>query len=174
MESHKLCVKVFLTDASVIPHDAVVPVFHSWIQTHAVPEHLLIDVADYAHVHNGPGVVLVSAEANFSLETVGGQAGLLYQRKTPLPGPLERRIATVMEYARASAERLENDPRLEGKLTFKRDQFLFRIADRLNAPNTKATFDSVRPALEAATHARARLEHKEDSERMFEVMVTFE
>ena len=65
MESSKFSVKFFVQDPSTIGEITdLVPLFHSWIQTHALADHLLIDVADYAHVHNGPGIVLVSEEAN--------------------------------------------------------------------------------------------------------------
>ena len=60
MDSHKIAVK-FFADVTGTQNDLhFVPIFHSWIQAQAVPEHLLIDVADYAHVHNGPGTCLIT------------------------------------------------------------------------------------------------------------------
>ena len=44
-------------------------------RTHAVPDHLLIDVADYAHVPNGPGTVLVAHEANIHIDRTTAGSG---------------------------------------------------------------------------------------------------
>src|SRR5205807_2486817 len=65
--------------------DPVIPIFHSWIQNQPFGE-LLIDVADYRHVHHGPGIVLIGHEADYSLDQTDGRLGLRYNRKAPLPG----------------------------------------------------------------------------------------
>ena len=41
---------------------------------------LLLDVADYKHVQEGPGIVLIGHEADYSLDLGGGRAGLVYDR----------------------------------------------------------------------------------------------
>ena len=61
----------------------IIPVFHRWIQTHKVPE-LLLDVADYRHVPEGPGVILVAHEAIYGIDQVGNRNGLLYNRRTAM------------------------------------------------------------------------------------------
>jgi hypothetical protein len=146
MNSNKLCVKLFLEDPKALHGVAMVPVFQGWIQMHAVDDHLLIDVADYEHVPDGPGTVLVSHEANFSTDAAGGRPGLLYQRKQPIAGDGAARWTAVLRHALAAAARLETYPGLK----FRTDEILLRVADRLLAPNTPATFEAVRPALEEA------------------------
>src|SRR6478736_4211375 len=86
MESHKLALKLFFDPSSVPGPEEFVPVFHSWIQQHAVPEHLLIDVADYSHVPDGPKTVLVSHEAIFAIDYADDKPGLQYFRKQPISG----------------------------------------------------------------------------------------
>ena len=86
MQPFKISVKFFVDDPSGIDAHLFVPVFHSWIQQHAVAEHMLIDVADYEHVHNGPGTVLIAHEANFYLDKLDGFLGFTYSRKQPAPG----------------------------------------------------------------------------------------
>src|SRR4051812_30200645 len=125
MDSSKLSVKLFLSTPAPAP-EGIVPVFHSWIQQKAVADHLLIDVADYAHVQNGPGTVLVADEGNFHLDHTGGRSGLLYIRKRPIEGNLEEKIHTVVRIAIDAAVRLESAPALDG-LKFKTDEFQFRI-----------------------------------------------
>ena len=86
MDTHKIIVKFFVEDASRIRGEQFVPIFHAWIQQQAIPEHLLIDVADYQHVYGGPGTVLVAHEANFSMDREEGRLGLMYTRKQPASG----------------------------------------------------------------------------------------
>jgi len=178
MDSSKLAVKFFAAgdprDTRGLGAHEFVPVLHSWIQAKAVPDHLLIDVADYQHVHNGPGTVLVSQEANFYLDRGDGRLGLTYVRKAPLPGGLPDRLAAVFRAALEAVARLEGHPTLKGRLTFRTDEFVFGVRDRLLAPNTAETFAQVRPALEPFLGrlyggAAVLLEQRGSPQAMFEV-----
>jgi hypothetical protein len=148
MDSHKIVVKLFAEDGSRIDAHEFVPIFHSWIQQRAVPDHLLIDVADYAHVHDGPGTVLITHEANFYTDRGEGRLGLMYGRKQPFPGTFTDRVRQAFVAALEGAKRLESDPRLAGRIKFKTDEVLVSIADRLNAPSTPDTFKAVQPELQ--------------------------
>ena len=138
MDTSRISIKLFANETSAKLEDFV-PVFHSWIQTRAIPDHLLIDVANYAHVHNGPGIVLVSREANYSLDTRGGRLGLTYQRKQPISGTFAERLRVAYQAAQHAASLLKD------KLTFRNDEIELRICDRLNAPNSNETFEAVKP-----------------------------
>jgi hypothetical protein len=147
MDSHKLIVKFFAREP--LAQHEFVPVFHSFIQQHAIPGHLLIDVADYQHVHHGPGILLAAHEGNFYTDEGEGRLGLLYQRKQPVAGAngLRGRLAAVFEAALRACERLESDPALAGRVKFRTDEVVLRINDRLAAPNTPETFTNVEPEL---------------------------
>lgn len=146
MDLQKINVKVFVADPDGIPLVAFVPIFHSWIQATDGKYH---DVADYSHMHAGPGILLVAHEANLSIDNSGNQLGLLYNRKQPLQGSngekIRRAVKTTLEYCR----KLEEEPTLEGKFRFSGDETLFMINDRLLAPNTEETFESVKSDLES-------------------------
>ena len=175
MQSHKLVVKLFADGADALPLDAAVPVFHGWIQNHAVADHLLIDVADYAHVPNGPGTVLVAHEANFHFDRENG-IGLMYVRKQPVAGAatFRSRLAAVVRAAVQAAVRLEGEPALAG-VRFRSNELMFRINDRLVAPNDEATYRAVAPDLQAffsdLYQGDLTFEHKHDALRLFEVRV---
>jgi hypothetical protein len=179
MEAQKLAIKLFARqgqDPAAFSGEAIVPVFHSWIQSHALSDHLLIDVADYAHVPDGPGTVLVSHEANLSTDRAHGRPGLLYVRKQPLPGDFGQRLRAVMAVALASAARLEGHPNLKGKLGFRTDEFLFRVHDRLLAPNTQQTFEAVKPEMQLLLRdlypsGTATLEYQPSATTLFEMHV---
>src|SRR5258708_12787722 len=77
---HHIGVKIFEQSGAELQAGTAILVFHRWIQRGGQPE-LLIDVADYAHVPAGPGVVLVGHEGSYSLDNADNRLGLLYQRK---------------------------------------------------------------------------------------------
>jgi len=174
MESSKLVVKFYLEDESKLAHDQIVPVFHSWIQFHSIRDHLLIDVADYAHVPNGPGIVLVSHEANIYLDDVDGRWGVTYSRKTPIAGTFTDRLRTCFGTALEAAQLLEENAQLGG-IKFRANEASFKINDRLLAPNTSKTFAAVKPQLEkfaAVLFAgNVTLEHRLDPKRLFEIAI---
>src|SRR5687768_13158360 len=99
LQVQKFAAKIPVSAGKDISLDVLVPIFHRWIQTQSLSDHMLVDVADYKHVVNGPGVVLVSHEANIHLDDTAGERGLLYVRKHPIPGGFAKRIGTVVGYA---------------------------------------------------------------------------
>jgi len=144
MDAHKIAVKLFVEDGSRVDAQTFVPVFHSWIQQRAVPDHLVIDVADYAHVHNGPGTCLITHEANFYTDGGEGRLGLIYARKQPVDGTFTDRLRQAFIATLEGAMRLESDPRLAGRIKFNTGEVLVSINDRLNGPSVPETFDAVR------------------------------
>lgn len=179
MDSHKLIVKFFLEDPAAVARKQFVPVFHRFIQTGAIPDHLLIDVADYEHVHQGPGTVLVSHEAIFYLDNHEGRPGLTYQRKQPVPGAtsLRERLAHVVAATLRPAALLEDEPTFEGGLRFRTDEIVFRVNDRLLAPNTPETFHAIEPELrpflsDLCGNLPLTLEPRHSPQTLFEVRVT--
>ena len=63
MELQKLAVKILVVEPNVIPLTDFIDVFHGWIQATDGAYH---DVADYSHMHAGPGIVLIANDANVS------------------------------------------------------------------------------------------------------------
>jgi hypothetical protein len=175
MQSHKLAFKFFVVNPSQLKLEDFVPVFHRWIQRRALAGHQLIDVADYKHVQEGPGTVLISHEANIHADLGDGRVGVLYVRKQPLEGSFAQRLRAVLGYTLESAAMLEEDEALRGRIQFRTDEANFRIYDRLHAPNSPATFDQIRPELEAVLKqilgGEVRLSYKPDLERLFEVSI---
>lgn len=147
MDASKLQVKVFVAGSGPVALEPLIPVFHGWIRTGALGE-LMVDVANYAHVPKGPGVGLVGHGSDYFLDAADGRPGLLYTRKREAPAPGER-LADVFRRALRACELLEAEPSLGGKLRFRTDELLFRVNDRLAAPNGEATFAALRPDLDA-------------------------
>jgi len=148
MDAFKISIKLFAVNDD-FGHSDFVPVFQHWMQKHSFADHLLIDVADYAHVPAGPGTVLITSEANLYTDRAGNRLGLLYTRKLPLEGTFGDRLRAVLSSTIKAATMLEAEPTLAGRLKFRTDEWLLRINDRLLAPNTPETFAQVKPDVEA-------------------------
>ena len=91
LELQHINVKLFVNDAEKIDLEAVIPVFHRWIQEQIFDE-LLLDVANYSHVPDGPGVVLIGHEADYALDNTDGKLGVRYNRKAPMAGKNQDRL----------------------------------------------------------------------------------
>jgi hypothetical protein len=107
----------------------------------------MIDVADYSHVHHGPGVLLMCHEGQYSLDQASGRLGLLYTRKRRTEGDVRSRLRRVFGAALKACKLLQSEPALEGKLHFRYDEALFQIQNRLLAPRTPEAFDAVKDGL---------------------------
>ena len=148
MDAHKLQLKLFVSadSARKVELESFIAVFHRWIKERLLPE-LTIDVANYAHVPKGPGVVLIGHGSDYFMDESEGRLGLLHNRKRAGFAPAQR-LEDLARRTLHAATLLEQDPTLAGKLRFATGELLFRINDRLAAPNTPATFASLKPELE--------------------------
>lgn len=175
MELQHLNVKLFLAHPERVKLEALIPVFHSWIQGE-VCEELLVDVADYSHVHSGPGVVLIGHQGNYSVDNADNRLGLRYNCKVVLEGNNKDRLAQATRAALTACQRLEADPRLDGSIRFNGQDVEVFINDRLIVPNSDSSREAL--ALEFHTFFRAlfgegryALAYGEDSRRLLTVCV---
>jgi hypothetical protein len=150
MEASKLQLKIFATaDSARAAHaEAFVPVFHEWIKHHVLPE-LLIDVANYVHVPEGPSVALIGHASDYFLDEGGGRLGLVCSRKRAGVAPAERLADLARRTFHAAALLEAAEPAGSGRLRFVPGELLLRVNDRLAAPANDATFSALLPELEA-------------------------
>lgn len=146
MDIHRISVKFFLADPASLDLEQVVPVFHRWIQEHRV-EGLLVDVADYRHVIDGPGVLLIGNDADYSLDRGGGRPGLAYARKRAFGGDLPATLRQGFRGALEGCRLLESESSL--RLRFRTDEAKVTFLDRLRAPNRPETFEKLKGDIEA-------------------------
>jgi hypothetical protein len=149
MEAKKLQVKFFLEEQRV-NLEQIVPVFHAWIRERKLGSEMLVDVADYAHVKDGPGVVLIGDASDFYLDLGDGRPGLLYSRKRHAAEDPVERVQDALRRALNACLLLENETALSPRFRFRTDEVLLRVSDRLRAENSDAGFSRARPVLEQA------------------------
>lgn len=145
MDLQHVNVKLFV-DGSEEALEPLVPIFHRWIQE-KVCEELLLDVADYRHVHAGPGIVLIGHQANYSVDNTENKLGVLYNRKTVFEGTNQDRFVQATRAALNACRRLEAEPKLNGGIRFNRKEIQLLINDRFLAPNVPETRAAFEPEL---------------------------
>ena len=131
-------VKIRVDGEMIVDWEDFIDVFHRWVAEQSMDE-MLIDVADYRHVPNGPGVVLVGHEADYAMDNTGGRAGLHYNCKVARGSSNEDRVRHALASAAGACLLLEAE--FEG-LKFSRREFELTINDRALAPNNRQTLEA--------------------------------
>ena len=105
--------------------------FHRFIQGGRL-EGLLIDVADYAHVPDGPGVMLIGHDVDYAVDQSGGQTGLLVTRKRYAGVSTAEVARDLLRKALIAIEAIHGS---ELSLRFALDRAELRLLDRLRSSN---------------------------------------
>jgi hypothetical protein len=144
---NRLTVKLFLEETRTLDTAAFIPLFHRWIRERTVAG-LLIDVADYRHVQDGPAVILVGHEVDYAIDLNGGRPGLLVRLKRSAAGDLATRLHSLLGLAALARDAIEAEPALKNSVRFDRGRLEIAFPDRLRAPNTAVSLASLRPIVE--------------------------
>jgi hypothetical protein len=147
MELQHLNVKIPVEGELTVDPGAFIAIFQQWVKEQH-REELLIDMADYRHVPNGPGVMGVGLEADYAMDHQGGRWGLLYNRKAPVAGTNGDRFAQALRSAAAACEKLEADVP-GGALRFSRIEFDVCVNDRALAVNSDEDWTAFEPEVRA-------------------------
>lgn len=151
MDLQKIGIKLYATGGHTAPLHDLVPVFHRWIQQSALGGKL-VDVVDYRHVHQGPGVMLIGFDFHLAIDDEGGERGLSIDWKRPLTGHLEARIEHVLSVALDAAITLEDTPLPGEPISFDGRRLEIRTSERILAPNDDETWTRFRGAIETVTN----------------------
>ena len=116
------------------------------IQEQALPD-VLIDVADYSHVHAGPGTLLIAHEGNYGYDETGNRRGLVYYSKRNNGGNLSDLLNRVCRNALQACRQIEQAVELKNRITFPCSELTVFSNDRLAAPNTEESYSLFLPDL---------------------------
>lgn len=126
MDLKKIAIKLAVS-GNVDP-EAVMQQFVQWIRDDSI-EGTLLDVADYSHMHEGPGVVLIAHEFLLSLDEQDGWVGLRFSKRTASDLSVQGQI----EEAWAILERAANMLKEKCQLSFNGCKCEISTLDRLHA-----------------------------------------
>lgn len=176
MDIQQLSVKIFARPGD-FDQEALIPIFHRWIREKRLgDELLLIDVTDYRHVVDGPGVMLIGHEVNLGLDQIGRRLGLKVVRKRDEIGDARARLREGFRHAMFACHALASEPTLHGQLHFEAGDVELRVMSRLAAPQSPETYAAFLPVLrpfleELYGTADIAYEHLSDPKQTFGVRV---
>jgi hypothetical protein len=136
----------FFADAPLPEGHAFIEVFHEWIKRRELDE-LMIDVADYGHMHGGPSVYFCGHESDYAIIR-SVRPGLFYRRKRARAGS-KPTLVDGMSRAAAVIAKLLAEPKLAGA-SFDPKRFEVSYLDRLASPNTDGAARAAESELRAS------------------------
>jgi len=168
-------VKLIASEGAPVDLEPLIPIFHGWIRDR-VFEEMLLDVADYRHVHQGPGLMVIGLQGNYSVDNADGRLGVRYNRKALLDGTNSDRLKQAARAALTCFQRLEAEASLAGALKFGGRELEVLINDRALAPNNDATRIAAQPEFHAFfgklfAGADYTLAHETEPRRLFAARV---
>lgn len=126
---------------------------HNWFKAFApwIPDspEVFVDVADYAHVTDGPVIFLSGHNVCYTLDKTTGRYGLLYERRQPAEGTNPEKLQGSLKELLEHAARLEADAIFPVKPKFFAGDLKFILNNRGIAPNNDETLAAVKPELSA-------------------------
>lgn len=148
MNLQKVNVKLFTNAPERVNLDPFLGIFARWREERGHPAGW-IDLADYAHLERGPGILLIGRQGNLGADLAEPGPGLLYANKQDLDGTFEERIRQVFERAIRLMGPLTGEPDYPADLEPRPGFWELALNDRLECPNTEATDRALRPGIEA-------------------------
>ena len=146
MNLQQINIKILTTKESQINYQNFIKVFNRWIAEEDQDDYL--NYADYSFTHGGPGVLLISKRANYSIDHTDLHHGFLYNRKHPVEGSTREKVRQAFIDALTIGLRLQSADELENAVRFDGGHILFIINNRHVAMNTDETFQAIQPDLQ--------------------------
>ena len=171
-------VKLLVEPVAYADLEPLIPIFHEWIEQQG-PGDLLLDIADYRHVPEGPVVALIGHDGDYSVDNTNRRLGIRYGRKAAFDGSTMDRLTQATRSALEACRRLESDARLAGRFRFNGRDIEIFFNDRLLAPNSEHTRIAADPVLREFCGALLRggnysVTYESDRRRLFGAAVRTE
>jgi hypothetical protein len=142
-------IKIFVDAPGGLNLDPFLEIFGRWRKEKEHPAEW-VDLADYAHMSRGPGIVLIGQRCNFSLDLAPPQPGILYSAKKGLSGSHRERIASALRSSLELTKRLLGEKEFPANLRLRPDSIEIRFNDRLEIPNNASAEKELRPPVSQA------------------------
>jgi hypothetical protein len=149
MDPHRISVKLYLDDPAGLDPEAVVSPFHRYIREDLVVG-TPIDVARYAHVVNGPGILIIGHQLDYAIDYAEGRAGISVTRKRDAGGTFAEQVRDLAGEAARLSLLLQGEDGIGDAGRVGTGEALVTILDRYEAPNDDETLLRVDPALREA------------------------
>lgn len=107
-----------------------------------------VDLADYAHLPRGPGIMLVGQRCNVAFDLADPGPGILYTAKKGLSGSHAERLAAAFAWCLDLTKRLTAEPEFPKAVRLRSGALELRFNDRLETPDTPETNAELRSVVE--------------------------
>ena len=144
----RIDVKMLAEAPADLSLDPFLAIFSRW--RHEQDESDWIDLADYAHMPKGAGIMLIGKQGGFSVNLDDPGIGLLYSGRKDFAGTIEQRVLAAAHRCLRFTKRLTTEPEYPAQLKLLPSAWEIFINDRLNFPNTNETDQRLRGGIEAA------------------------
>ncbi len=131
-----------------------------------------IDVADYAHMPNGAGIMLIGKQGSFSVNQDSPGIGLLYSGRKDFNGSLDQRVIEAFRRCLRLTKPLLAESDYPKQLKPLPGSWEIFINDRLHFPNTEETDGHLHGPIKAALDAlfganQYSMEREKDPQRRY-------
>lgn len=144
----RIDLKVFLDAPDGASYDPILTTFDRWRKETDAPQDW-VDLADYAHMKQGPAVMMAGKRDNFLVDTNEPGPGVVVQTRKDLSGSLEDRFSEAFRRHFELAQRLTSEAEWPSGLSVRGGDWQIAINDRLGFPNNDATDAELRSAVTA-------------------------
>ncbi len=145
----RIDVKLLLDAPSDPDLDPFLVIFDRWRQQSDHPSDW-VDLADYAHMPTGPGILIAGKRDTFSVNLNPPGPGLLTSVRTGLEGTLADRFREAFRRARELNAAVLSEPEFPAVLRIREGAWEVFVNDRLRYPNSAESDSAIRPALASA------------------------
>jgi len=149
MDLQRIDLKALLDAPRDVNLDALLAIFGRWRNDKDHPAQW-VDLADYAHMSRGAGIVLVGKQGMFGVTRFDPGLALFYSGRAGYEGPCEQRVVESFRRHLALTKALFAEPDYPAALKTLSGTWELSVNDRLDFPNSEETDRLLRPAIEAA------------------------
>ena len=149
MDLQRIDLKALLDAPRDVKLDSLLGIFARWRNDKEHPARW-VDLADYAHMSRGAGVVIVGKQGIFGVTRFDPGLGLFYSGRSEYEGSCEQRVVESFRRHLSLATALFREPDYPDELKGLTGRWDLTINDRLSFPNNEETDHLLRPPIQSA------------------------
>ncbi|MGK5093049.1 hypothetical protein WDW89_13660 [Deltaproteobacteria bacterium TL4] len=131
----RINIKVLTPTPEGFKAEPFLKILNHWNET----EEEWLDIADYLHLQDGPGVVLLGPKRFVSFDRTEGADGILYCQRNGLEGSLKARFVEVLNNGILFAKKMRGEEACPSDVSTETTQLIITINDRKQAPHSEQT-----------------------------------
>ena len=145
----RIQIKVFADAPSGLKLEPFLEIFGRWRHEKDNPAQW-VDLADYAHMSRGPGIVLIGHRISIGFDTDAPGPGVLFTTRRGFSGSNGEKISAAFRWCLELTKRLSAEKEFPANVQLRPGEMEIRFTDRLTTPHTASTDIELRPIVTEA------------------------